>query len=178
MPPLPPPLPTSNAPPPPPPLPSSGAPPPPPLPTNGAPPPPGLPKLPAGGAPARDGLLADIRGGAKLRKVTDSEKRDRSAAAVPGADSPAGGSTAAAASAGDGSSLAGALASALAQRKKKVAESGESELGPVCDAGLTFSQMMRAMMMIGSFEWPKIRGVYRFDLARYPASLLLLATWT
>jgi hypothetical protein len=55
--------------------------------------------------------------------------------------------------------LAGALASALAQRKKKVAESGESELGPVCDAGLTFSQMMRAMMMIGSLESPKTRGV-------------------
>jgi hypothetical protein len=45
--------------------------------------------------------------------------------------------------------LAGALASALAQRKKKVAESGKSDLD-VPDDCLTFWQMMRVTMMIGS----------------------------
>ena len=76
--------------------------------------------MPAG----RDGLLADIRGGAKLRKVADSDKSDRSAAAVPGSDPRVASPTS---TSGDSSNLAGALASALAQRKKKVAESGKLE---------------------------------------------------
>ena len=71
-------------------------------------------------APGRDGLLADIRGGARLKKVADSEKRDRSAAAVPGAEpsspGPVGGAAGGAAAGG----MAGALASALAARKAKV----------------------------------------------------------
>jgi Wiskott-Aldrich syndrome protein len=78
-------------------------------------------------APGRDGLLADIRGGARLKKVSDSEKRDRSGAAVPGAEpaSPATGGGAAAGGAAAGG-MAGALASALAARKAKVSHSGES----------------------------------------------------
>lgn len=76
-------------------------------------------------APGRDGLLADIRGGARLKKVSDSEKRDRSAAAVPGQEpaSPAGPGGAAAGGAAAGG-MAGALASALAARKAKVSHSG------------------------------------------------------
>jgi Wiskott-Aldrich syndrome protein len=78
-------------------------------------------------APGRDGLLADIRGGARLKKVSDSEKRDRSAAAVPGQEpaSPAGGAGGAAAGGAAAGGMAGALASALAARKAKVSHSGE-----------------------------------------------------
>ncbi|KIW09608.1 uncharacterized protein PV09_00476 [Verruconis gallopava] len=126
----PPPLPSSNAPPPPP-LPSSGAPPPPPLPpghdTSGGPPPPPVPTMPK--APGRDGLLADIRGGTKLRKVADSEKRDRSAALVPGAEPSSPGPAASGGTSGgaaDGG-LAGALASALAARKAKVSHSDDEK---------------------------------------------------
>ena len=84
----------------------------------------GLPKAPVGG---RDGLLADIRGGARLKKVSDSEKRDRSAAAVPGQEPSAGAAGAAAGGAAPGpdAGLAGALASALAARKSKVSHSGK-----------------------------------------------------
>ena len=122
---------------PPPPL--SGAPPPPPAP----PLPPPAPALPSAAAsketdvdgpsqplqaadPGRGTLLADIRGGARLKKVSASEKKDRSAAMVPGSGSsgpsapgtgPSGGGAA------DGG-LAGALASALAARKSKVSHSG------------------------------------------------------
>ncbi|KAJ9663105.1 hypothetical protein H2201_005776 [Coniosporium apollinis] len=133
-PPPPPPLPTASrsVPPPPPMPPSSGAPPPPPLPpSGGAPPPPPLP--PGGAAPplpkpsgGRDGLLADIRGGARLRKVSETEKKDRSAAAVPGAASaspaPGGGG-----GGGADGGLAGALASALAARKSKVSHSDDED---------------------------------------------------
>lgn len=75
----------------------------------------------------RDGLLADIRGGARLKKVSDSEKRDRSAAAVPGAEPAAAASGPATPGAGDaaGGGMAGALAQALAARKAKVSHSGE-----------------------------------------------------
>lgn len=90
------------------------------------PPPGGGPPLPKP-APGRDGLLADIRGGAKLKKVSDAEKRDRSAAAVPGAEPPAGASSnSGPATPGADAGLAGALASALAARKAKVSHSGES----------------------------------------------------
>ncbi|KAG8629520.1 hypothetical protein KVT40_003385 [Elsinoe batatas] len=137
-PPPPPPLPpSSSGPPPPPPMPpSSGAPPPPPLPPGrgapvgvdgDAPAPPPLPKMPAGGGD-RGGLLADIRGGARLKKVSDKDKKDRSAAAVPGAEPPAGSSGGGGAGAGaaDGG-LAGALASALAARKSKVSHSDDED---------------------------------------------------
>jgi hypothetical protein len=77
-------------------------------------------------APGRDGLLADIRGGARLKKVSDTEKKDRSAAAVPGGE-PAGGAGGAATPGGD-AGLAGALASALAARKSKVSHSGKYNL--------------------------------------------------
>ncbi|CAO2651297.1 Nn.00g095940.m01.CDS01 [Neocucurbitaria sp. VM-36] len=126
----PPPMPNSGAPPPPPPMPpGAGPPPPPPMPSRDAtapPPPPGGAPLPKP-APGRDGLLADIRGGARLKKVSDAEKRDRSAAAVPGTE-PAGGASGGAsgpATPGADAGLAGALASALAARKSKVSHSDD-----------------------------------------------------
>jgi neural Wiskott-Aldrich syndrome protein len=85
--------------------------------------------LPNPAAAGRDGLLADIRGGARLKKVSDAEKRDRSAAVIDrgagGAGAAGAGAAAAAAATGaaDGG-MAGALASALAARKSKVAHSG------------------------------------------------------
>jgi hypothetical protein len=150
-PPPPPPLPPTSSPappPPPPPMPpTSGAPPPPPPPmpsSGGPPPPPPMPPRAGGGdigvgddtaaavpkmaLPGRDGLLGEIRGGAKLKKVSAQEKRDRSAAAVPGsepaASAPSAGGGAAAGGDAQGG-LAGALASALAARKSKVSHSGE-----------------------------------------------------
>ncbi|KAL9609336.1 MAG: hypothetical protein Q9167_005881 [Letrouitia subvulpina] len=137
----PPPLPSSGKAPPPPPMPSnSGPPPPPPMPSSGGPPPPPLP-------PGRDGssapllpkatggkedVLASIRasggiGGGKLKKVSESEKRDRSAAAIPGAaaTTSAAPSTPSAPSAGGG--LADALAVALSQRNKKVSASDDED---------------------------------------------------
>ena len=78
--------------------------------------------------PGRDGLLADIRGGARLKKVSDTEKRDRSQAMVPGSESSAPAppsSGGAPAPGGDAGGLAGALASALAIRKSKVSHSGK-----------------------------------------------------
>ena len=110
-------------------------------------------------APGRDGLLADIRGGARLKKVADSEKRDRSAAAVPGQEpaSPAPGAAAAGGGAAAGG-MAGALASALAARKAKVSHSGELCPFSICDVlkdGRCTDgevQMTRRMMMIGERE--------------------------
>lgn len=131
-PPPPPPLPSSSGPPPPPPLPSSsGPPPPPPMPGNAGPPPPPLPSVGGGG---RDDLLAAIRGsggshGGGLRKVKDSEKHDRSSALVPGSESsgppPPSGAVPGSPAQPDQGGLAGALAAALSQRKKKVSGSGE-----------------------------------------------------
>ncbi|KAH9828107.1 wiskott-Aldrich syndrome protein homolog-like protein 1 [Teratosphaeria destructans] len=153
-PPPPPPLPSMNTsgPPPPPPLPQSnaGPPPPPPLPpsnADGPPPPPPMPPrapgtptgvgadtaaaVPKQAVPGRDGLLADIRGGARLKKVSDSEKRDRSAALVPGQESSAppapGGGGAGGGGAEAQGGLAGALASALAVRKSKVSHSDDEK---------------------------------------------------
>ncbi|OAK98146.1 WH1-domain-containing protein [Phaeosphaeriaceae sp. SRC1lsM3a] len=125
----PPPMPNSGAPPPPPPMPAgSGPPPPPPMPPRDAgppPPPAGGPPLPKPAA-GRDGLLADIRGGARLKKVADSEKRDRSQAAVPGVEPAAGASGGSGpATPGADAGLAGALASALAARKAKVSHSDD-----------------------------------------------------
>lgn len=158
LPPPPPPMPPTSAggPPPPPPMPPSGAggPPPPPLPPGAANPPP-LPKVAGGG---RDDLLASIRtsGTGGLRKVKPTEKRDRSAAAVPGGESPAppppGGAPAA--PAGDAGGLAGALQAALNKRKQKVSGSGKFETLRSARHGqvmLTTTQMMkRTMMTIGS----------------------------
>lgn len=153
-PPPPPTIPSSNAPPPPP-LPSSGkAPPPPPMPSNSDPPPP--PPLPSSSGPppppplppGRDGpsapplpkptggkedVLASIRasggiGGGKLKKVADSEKRDRSAAAVPGAAATTSVAPSAPSAPSAGGGLADALAVALSQRNKKVSASGEFSL--------------------------------------------------
>lgn len=58
-----------------------------------------------------------------MKKVSDAEKRDRSAAAVPGAE-PTGGASGPATPAPD-AGLAGALASALEKRKAKVSHSGK-----------------------------------------------------
>ncbi|GAB1217383.1 hypothetical protein ATERTT37_006622 [Aspergillus terreus] len=88
---------------------------------------PPLPK-PAGG---RDDLMAAIRasggaGAGGLRKVRDTEKRDRSAAMVPGG---ANESSAPTPSSGGGpqGGLAGALQDALAKRKQKVSGSDDEK---------------------------------------------------
>jgi hypothetical protein len=83
-----------------------------------------LPKKTIGGG--RDNLLADIRGGARLKKVSDAEKRDRSAAIVPGSEPSAGAPSPAPAGPADGG-LAGALANALAARKSKVSHSDDED---------------------------------------------------
>jgi hypothetical protein len=60
--------------------------------------------------------------------VSESERRDRSAAAVPGAEPSAAvsdGATTGAPGTDAGGGLAGALAAALSKRKKKVAGSGK-----------------------------------------------------
>jgi Wiskott-Aldrich syndrome protein len=87
---------------------------------------PPLPK-PTGG---KEDLLASIRGsggigGGRLKRVSSQEKRDRSAAAVPGAapSAPLGGGAPPAPSGGGG--LGDALAAALSQRNKKVSASGK-----------------------------------------------------
>ncbi|KAK4569579.1 hypothetical protein LTR86_003342 [Recurvomyces mirabilis] len=148
-----PPTPGGSGPPPPPPLPPPNAsaagaggpppPPPPPMPPRGTapgagpPPPPALPPPGASVAPAapgRGGLLADIQKGARLKKVSETEKRDRSGAAVPGGEAaatPATGAGSAGVAGGgqDAASggLAGALASALAARKSKVSHSDDEK---------------------------------------------------
>jgi neural Wiskott-Aldrich syndrome protein len=110
-----------GAPPPPPPAPGCGGagPPPPPPPAGVAP-----PHLPSSGGGGRDDLLAAIRGQGSggLRKVNAAEKRDRSAAMVPGgtSDTPA----ASTPSAAPGGSLADALRGALDKRKQVVSGSG------------------------------------------------------
>ena len=131
-------LPSPNAPPPPP-LPSSNVPPPPPLPSGNEPPPPPLPpgreatkasSYPKASA-GTDDLLASIRGtggigGGRLKRVSSQEKRDRSAAIIPG--TPAARSTSGAGverpSTNGGVGLADALAQALSARNKKVSASG------------------------------------------------------
>lgn len=71
--------------------------------------------------------MAAIRstGGGGLRKVKDSEKHDRSAAMVPGAEPnvappPSGGG-----GGGDAGGMMGALQAALNKRKQKVSGSGK-----------------------------------------------------
>ncbi|KAK2779094.1 hypothetical protein FQN52_002635 [Onygenales sp. PD_12] len=146
----PPPPPVSSGPPPPPPPPMGGAPPPPPPPVSGGPPPPPPPPgvsspptaPPPPPAPARNGvapraaalpkpaagkddLLASIRAGTGLRKVQDSEKRDRSGALVPGGatDTP----SSPASTANDPSGMLGSLQAALNKRKQKVSGSDDEK---------------------------------------------------
>ncbi|KAL2419378.1 Proline-rich protein LAS17 [Exophiala dermatitidis] len=136
-PPPPPPMPSAAGPPPPPPLPASSGPPPPPPPMPASSSGPAAPPLPPVGGGGRDELLAAIRGtggsgSGALRKVKDSEKRDRSAAMVPGTEASATPATSGApgtpAPAGDAQGgLAGALAAALSQRKKKVSGSDDEK---------------------------------------------------
>ena len=78
--------------------------------------------------------MASIRasGGIKgLKRVSSQEKRDRSAAAVPGVTekSSSGGGAVSAPSAGGG--LAEALAAALSERNKKVSASGMLSKVPI-----------------------------------------------
>lgn len=79
-------------------------------------------------------MLASIRasggiGGGRLKKVNDQEKRDRSAAAVPGAaiGTTQAGNSKPAASGG----LGDALALALSARNKKVSASGMSHYSAI-----------------------------------------------
>ncbi|OJD27117.1 hypothetical protein ACJ73_01484, partial [Blastomyces percursus] len=96
------------------------APPPPPSSTTA----PSLPKP----APGKDDLLASIRAGTGLRKVKDSEKRDRSAAAVPGASSETQSSpSSGGAGAGEPNSMLGSLQAALNKRKQKVSGSDDEK---------------------------------------------------
>ncbi|KAF4537625.1 Actin associated WSP1 protein [Lasiodiplodia theobromae] len=67
-----------------------------------------------------------IRGGAKLKKVSDTEKNDRSGASVPGSSTAPPPSSSGGGGGADGG-LAGALASALAARKSKVSHSDDED---------------------------------------------------
>lgn len=73
--------------------------------------------------------MSDIRGGARLRKVADSEKKDRSGALVPGSESASAAPASGGAGGGDGgqAGMAGALAAALAKRKTKVQKDSDDE---------------------------------------------------
>ena len=113
---------------------------------------PAAPPLPKAAAEGRGGLLADIRGGAKLKKVSDQEKRDRSAAAVPGSEPSASAPSASSGGGGDaGGGMLGALASALAARKSKVSHSGESlsTAGQRLEIHADMLQTTRMTRMIG-----------------------------
>ncbi|KLJ10422.1 hypothetical protein EMPG_14210, partial [Blastomyces silverae] len=94
------------------------------------PPPPSAtaPSLPKP-APGKDDLLASIRAGTGLRKVKDTERRDRSAATVPGAGSETPSSPAASGGAGAGepNSMLGSLQAALNKRKQKVSGSDDEK---------------------------------------------------
>lgn len=72
------------------------------------------------------------KGGGGLRKVRDSEKKDRSAAFVPGSTNE---SPAPASGGGPQGGLAGALQSALAKRKQQVSGSGKA-------SEISFSSLM------------------------------------
>lgn len=95
--------------------------------------------------------MADIRGGARLKKVSAAEKNDRSAAVLSGGG---GGNGGAAASSGPATpaaegGLAGALASALAARKSKVAASGKFYKHASTEHDLTTFQMMKMTTTTG-----------------------------
>ena len=66
--------------------------------------------------------MAAIRAGTGLRKVKESDKRDRSAAAVPGNSNESASAAPAGGAAGGG--MMGALQEALNKRKQKVSGSG------------------------------------------------------
>ncbi|KKZ67014.1 hypothetical protein EMCG_07283, partial [[Emmonsia] crescens] len=84
-----------------------------------------LPKPP----PEKDDLLASIRAGRGLRKVRDTEKRDRSGAIVPGVSSETPSSPASGARTGgaDPNSMLGSLQAALNKRKQKVSGSDDEK---------------------------------------------------
>lgn len=118
----------------------AGGPPPPPLPPSG-----NAPPLPQAGGGGRDDLMAAIRGGGTggLRKVKDTEKRDRSAAQVPGGETGSSAPDGAPPTpAGDAGGLAGALQAALAKRKTKVSGSGKLQALPIS----VFEVLMRLQM--------------------------------
>lgn len=72
-----------------------------------------------------------------MKKVSEAEKRDRSAAAVPGAAASAPTDGASAPPPASGGGLADALAAALSQRNKKVSASGKSCHSFVLSVSLT-----------------------------------------
>jgi Wiskott-Aldrich syndrome protein len=81
--------------------------------------------------------------------VSDQEKKDRSAALVPGQEPAATPSGGGGATPAPEAGLAGALASALEKRKAKVSHSGESAYLLMNESLLTAVQMMRMTMMTG-----------------------------
>ena len=68
--------------------------------------------------------MAAIRAGTGLRKVKESDRRDRSAAAIPGSANESASAAPAGGAAGGG--MMGALQEALNKRKQKVSGSGMS----------------------------------------------------
>lgn len=89
-------------------------------------------------AGGKDDVLASIRasggiGGGRLKRVSDAERRDRSAALAPGATDGAAGARGSlpAPNASAEGGLAGALAAALEKRKAKVSASGTLPLQSV-----------------------------------------------
>lgn len=101
-------------------------------------------------------MLASIRasggiGGGRLKRVSSQEKRDRSAAAIPGAASTGAAAISNTQAPSGGGGLADALAAALSQRNKKVSASGmyhkSSRL--IAMINLVLPQMMKMTRMIG-----------------------------
>lgn len=108
-----------------------------------------------------------------MKKVSEAEKRDRSAAAVPGGDTGssnnAAGTTTGASSGADQGGLAGALASALAARKSKVSQSGMFSTPHCMSEGMTNEkQMTKTIKMIGeTLRWLYINFVVAFSECMY-----------
>lgn len=124
-----------------------------------------MPPPPAAALPPIDGSRAAVLDGIKgaggiraLKKVDRSLVRDRSAAAVPGADTgPAGsGLPPAGVTPGGGGGMADALALALQKRKEKVSKSGkffvtrDMYVACVIMRLTCVEQMMKMMAMIGT----------------------------
>jgi hypothetical protein len=120
------------------------------------------------------GLLSAIRGtggAGVLKKVPDSVKRDRSAAAVPGgvSDAPPPPGAPPAAPAGG---LANALADALNKRKKKVGGSGVFDC-PQSQYVLTTEQTTKkTMTMIGEHRLDQIYILYSLQVIHNRAEIL------
>lgn len=91
-------------------------------------------------------MLASIRasggiGGGRLKRVSSKDKRDRSAAAIPGAPSTGAASSSNAPTPAAGGGLADALAAALSQRNKKVSASGKYFSVQICCRVITVAKL-------------------------------------